>query len=389
VSGRQIRDALDSWVAGTDRSSAAVERLLRLLSADGVAVPWLDELQYGLKHEEPDTVADLMRLVLEEMRPEARTKRVTWRLQRPPGFRQLRKRWSSPDGETRTAAVVAALKDGRGVEGLGFGEHEGRTDLRGLVLEGRTRAPDYGRHASAELRSIDFSGSDLGELWLNEYHVVDCLFEGVRFNDEGFGFWDGLMEDCSFRGSDLTGSSFGDDKTRGLLVRRVDFSYARLRRTWLYGRLEDCEFAHADLSHAMFHADLVRGHFAGDVIEAEFYGPTFNPTGSLVDVDFSQAVFSWVSIDRLELDRVTFPKAPGHLVVDSWPAVLKRIAEIYAQRGNKPPWWVEHYPTRLGPNQQTGLVVLADIAWRTSPAENEEQLRILQEARYYVARRGS
>lgn len=43
-------------------------------------------------------------------------------------------RWRSAEGEAVAGEVVARLVRGRPLDGLGLGEHEGRTDLRGLLV---------------------------------------------------------------------------------------------------------------------------------------------------------------------------------------------------------------------------------------------------------------
>jgi len=369
---------LEAWVSGTDRSREAAERLLDLVGAVD-DTPMQDELVYGIKHATPDAVADLASIVLADLRATKRM-RPPWKLLRPDGFRLLRARWATPEGIERTAAIVAALKEGRSPALFGFGTHDGRADLRAMLLEGLLRAPDDHRSAQESLMSIDFGGAELGQFWLNSFVVEDCRFDGTRYR-EGLGFWDGLIHHSTFRGADLTGSTFGQIGDSALRLNGVDFGRARLRRASFHGRVEDCDFSHSDLRHAQFEADLVRVRFAGLVEEAEFYGPRPHVRGgSLEEVDFSECEFMLVAIRQLDLDRVRFPEAPGHLVVQNWPRVLEKMVEIYQDAGLDPPWWVGYGIQGLGRNQQVGLVVVSDVAWQTAPAVVDSQLAILRQA---------
>jgi uncharacterized protein YjbI with pentapeptide repeats len=399
----RLRAALRAWANGTDRTEEAAERIRRLLGPELEWIPFFDELQYATTRflpEDPDgeALAGLAREVLAGLEsPTPRPPR--WRLGLTPELRRLQKRWLEPEGVALARRILEALSRGQSLQPFGLGEHEGRVDLRGFANPG---GPDEmirlqgssGRLGSTTVRlhGLDLSGSDLGSVAVSHADVRDCRFDGARFVGKewagSLGISSSEVADTSFRGSDLT--ELHVFRWRGEpdpILRRVDFTGARLTRAGFEGRVEDCDFSGASLKHTQFHCHLVGCRFAGYLDEPEFYGRLGGETLGLLDgVDFSDAEFHFVSIRDLDLERVRFPTGPGHLVIENWPCVLRHMKAAFDVVPADDPfrhlgWVVDLDLKSLGRDQQVGLLVLADIRHGATDPQVDRFLALLAEAR--------
>jgi uncharacterized protein YjbI with pentapeptide repeats len=145
----------------------------------------------------------------------------------------------------------------------------------------------------------------------------------------------------------------------------------------------DCDFSHARLVKIDFQSSsFIRVRFAGELRDVTFWDHGFK-TGKpdpnpMEDVDFSEAVFRFVDFRRLNLDRVTFPAAPGHIVVHHYPCVLQRaLAALEGDdslAGRLMRTLFGHQARWIGPDQQVGVFSLADF---DEPGEAERVTELL------------
>jgi uncharacterized protein YjbI with pentapeptide repeats len=135
----------------------------------------------------------------------------------------------------------------------------------------------------------------------------------------------------------------------------------------------DCDFSQARIEKVDFQSpSFVRCRFAGELREVMFYDHGFK-TGKpdpnpMEDVDFADAVLHNVEFRSLNLDRVTFPKGPEHLVVRRYRCALERaIAELAGDESREARLLKVSFEHRLkwaGPKQETGVISLIDYEQR-------------------------
>ena len=223
------------------------------------------------------------------------------------------------------------------------GTHEGRRDLRGLVLPEASNAGSVKsgglrmevRSEVYEFHGIQWEGLDLSHSLLLGLRffasgIADCLFDGASCRD--WRLWDSEVRDSSFVGTDLRDSALGtwhDGRTNGW--RNVDFERADLRGVLARGcavewcsfvgaRMRGVEFQQARIQHCRFAGALQKVVFD----EREISG---RPEPSvLVDVDFSDAVIQEVEFWGCRFSDV---KLPGSVyAIPRFPRVARRALEL-------------------------------------------------------------
>lgn len=252
--------------------------------------------------------------------------------------RALAERWTTTDGRQLAFDAAARLVTGRPLDNLPLARHEGRLDLRGLVLPSPV---ELGRHEvaggtlrrlagaftveRAEWRGLDLSGARLQSLRFDKARIIDCVLDGADCRD--WRLWDTTVERSSFRRADLRDSGLGGwSNRRGCRWIGVTFDRARMRENTTTGTtFTGCSFGSTDLTGMHFEGceftDVV---FDGELREVifDFRPVRGRPRGGMSRVDFSGAVFREVEINGAHLAEVTLP--PGVTLVPRVHEVARR-----------------------------------------------------------------
>lgn len=245
------------------------------------------------------------------------------------------------------AAVVARLLDGGGLEGLGLTQIDGRWDLGGLRIERPTvaapgtggfvvgesemvRATGITEFRDLELADVDLRSAELGSVVFTRCRFTNCVFDRADLTRaKSFG---SVFVDCSFERASLREAVLGGKERGRSSWERVRFVGARMDRSDPASAVfVDCDFGSASLDGVEFwDAALARCRFEGRLKNVIFAArrPVLGLLGheeTLVDVDFSTAALEWVEFRGLNLDRVTLPSDPAHIVVARPRCVLEKL----------------------------------------------------------------
>lgn len=276
------------------------------------------------------------------------------------------RRWETPEGVLVAGEVLARLKAGAPLGGLGLGEVDGRVDLRGfpaplprpvspedmtrrlagrrLVLAAFSAMTGHVLLEGVALRGLDLTGARLDEVSFRQCEIEDCVLDGVSGRD--LDLIRTRVRGCSFRGAGLE---------RALLGRwhdgecsefdRVDFTGADLRgypSSTVTAWFRDCDFSGALLGGRSFHdCGLVRCRFAGDLMDVHFFGsgsPSGVPEGpdQVADLDLSEAVLRNVTFKGVDLSAVRLPDDPGLRIIRNYPCVMRKAAAALRGRDDNP-----------------------------------------------------
>jgi uncharacterized protein YjbI with pentapeptide repeats len=275
--------------------------------------------------------------------------------------------------------VWQRLASGGSLDGLSLGTRAGRTDVSGLVapkpVPQKTLRTAFGDAAllsgiihlkGVSWRSVDFSGSRLEGLRLSNCEILDCNFDSCRCKD--WKIWGTTIADSSFRSADLRSSALGglSDGQRNRF-RAVDFTTADLRDASFYPSAEfvGCTFRSTQLTKVHFWASSFSDcSFEGDLEEVTFMrsDPTAGdlPPNEMLRVDFSKARLLDVEFRGLDLDRVTFPADPEHIIVEDYHDALGSL--VRASSGKNDPTsramcaYYSCYLGFAGPQQRRGVL---------------------------------
>ena len=299
--------------------------------------------------------------------------------------RKAAARWRSDAGKALAEEVVARLLAGRPLDGLELGEHDGRVDLRGLPFPQPQRLRRFEQDGwfieelsdrvcfkGARLARLDLSGAVLDTVRFWDTTIEDCRFDGARC--QHLGLVRTQIVECSFDGADFRQAALGAWADGGNVYQRVSFVGADLRiGSCPAATFIDCDFSDARLEKVDFQSSsFVRCRFAGELREVMFYDHGFK-TGKpdpnpMEDVDFSNAVLIDVEFRHLNLDKVTFPKDAGHLVVHHYRCVLQSaLAELAgdeSREARRLTVSLEHRMQWAGPDQEVGVFSLPDYERR-------------------------
>jgi uncharacterized protein YjbI with pentapeptide repeats len=225
--------------------------------------------------------------------------------------------------------------------GLGLGEVDGRTDLRGLpapIPKRRRRFEAAGWFAEElgglvvlrgiRLEALDLSGGQLQSLRFFASQIADCRLDEASCQD--WRLWDAEVTDCSFAAASLRDAALGTwHEGRRNVWRRVDFSGADFRVVAPLGAVfEDCDFSGARIANVRFEqCAFIRCRFAGSLHEVVFDGrkvadgPLPAPMES---VDFTDAFLDQVEFMGLDLSRVILPRDPDVRLIRRYRCVIQR-----------------------------------------------------------------
>ncbi len=259
--------------------------------------------------------------------------------------KSLIQRWRTGKGSHLSQAVAATLIQGQSLDNLPLGRHEGRIDLRGLTLTdprpvGRITAQLGDRSLSAvqlanvlslrgvSLEDLDLSGAQLESLRFFDSKIANCRFDGANCQD--WRLWGVEVVDVSFAGAIMRDAVLGAwYEGHGDVYRKVNFVGADLRSIVCdSATFVDCDFSFARIANVDFGSSgFVRCRFAGELRDVIFWDRGFD-TGKpdpnpMEDVDFSDATLRFVEFRRLNLDRVTLPSNPDHIIIRSYRCVVE------------------------------------------------------------------
>lgn len=262
----------------------------------------------------------------------------------------LRARWESPEGRRVAEEVLARLVAGRELGGLGLGEVDGRTDLRGFPAPVPRRLARF-EHAGwfieklgdlvklrgAVLRGLDLSGAFLDSFRFWDCVIEDCVLDNARCQD--WRLWESQVTGTSLRGANLRRSVLGPWKQgKGNAFSGADFTKADLRDcTWLTAVFTDCDFSAAKLDKVQFlRCGLVRCRFAGVLNEVLFDARVFDPEerepNHYEDIDMTAAVLRLTEFLAFDLHAVKLPAEPGLRVIEDYPCVQRAATRLLAGR---------------------------------------------------------
>ena len=255
--------------------------------------------------------------------------------------RAASQRWTTREGQELGQAVLARLVQGLPLDDLPLGRHEGRIDLRGLVVSPPQQLRQINRQSlsaieldrvvvlrAVVLQDLDLSGAHLESLRFFHCKISSCRFDGANCQD--WRLWGVQVVDTSFAEANMRDAVLGAwHESRGDVYRNVSFVRADLRgvvcdsATFL-----DCDFSFARIVNIDFgSSSFVRCRFAGEIRDVIFWDRGFD-TGKpdpnpMEDVDFSAATLRSVEFRRLNLDRVVLPSSPDHLIIRAYGCVLE------------------------------------------------------------------
>lgn len=233
------------------------------------------------------------------------------------------------------------------------------------------------------ISDIDFSQSKLSGLRFVDCKIVNCIFDDCECDD--WRMWGTQFSETSFRNAKLKGVAIGTTEAgAGCRFTRVDFSTADLRSAALGGAdFEECLFERSRIENVDFdQSRLRRCRFVGDLKNVVFGGLEVDPK-ALMDVDFSEAEFSFVEFRGLNLDGVTFPSSSNCLVIDDYPRSLDRLLvavrtgtdlesrQLAAFLGVMRRW--------VGPRQSRGVLSKSDITEAVGSGAFDRLVKVLQE----------
>jgi uncharacterized protein YjbI with pentapeptide repeats len=273
------------------------------------------------------------------------------------------RRWVSPEGVLLAGEVLAVLRAGMPLGGLGLGEVDGRVDLRGfpaplprpvsraeVVREqaGRFDPGALGRLSErvvldgVALRGLDLSGARLDEVWLRDCVVEDCALAGISGRE--MGLLRVRVRGCSLQGADLRGTRLGSSGYGAISeYDGVDFCGADLSsQSVVTAWFRDCDFSGARLDRKTFSdCGLVRCRFAGVVEDVRFLSSggrsgTAEGPDQVEELDLSGAELRHVTIRGMDPGAVRLPDDPALRFIRNYPRVIRKALQALEGRTDKP-----------------------------------------------------
>jgi uncharacterized protein YjbI with pentapeptide repeats len=310
----------------------------------------------------------------------------------------LKARWQTTEGRSLAREVLLRLTGNRSMDDLQLGEHDGRVDLRGLVVDSSLNVGAMASNRRVNYETVDplvFRRSRLVDLDLSSAvlpsarffssTLINCRLDRALCRD--WRMWATDVSESTFVGADLRQAVLGAwYENRGNVFRGVDFSAANMRSiVCSAATFIDCNFGDARIAKVDFQSSsFQRCRFTGVLREVIFYDHGFR-TGkldpnSMEDVDFAAAELRMVEFRRLNLDRVMFPSSPDHIVVRHYRCVLRHaIGELEGVERWKGLFTLfEHRLKWSGPRQDVGVFNRLDLREMRGEAEAAYCERLLR-----------
>lgn len=290
--------------------------------------------------------------------------------------KELQERWN----EETKAFVIDALLRGRPTSP--HGTHEGRVDLRGVVIETPKRIPvneNFERvsriyeFAGIEIKDVDLSHSILPEWRVLRTSFSNCLFDSSTF--PSLRTYSAKFVECSFRDSFLREASLGaqeSEKKPGSLYEVCDFTGADLRDVntdhgsfincaftgsqWRKTRtltavFENCDFREADISEVFF-----------DGRRFDSKGPAGLGENKLAGCDFSTSRLESTSFLAIDFRNLIPPRGERYVLVDNYPPRVKIALDRLKANGSRDASWLafrynmEFAAAQFLPRDATGML---------------------------------
>lgn len=262
---------------------------------------------------------------------------------------ELRDRWDEPSA----AASLSSLLRGKPVSP--FGTHQGRIDLRGLVIAspGRTRI-DENFERIDQIYTFDrvtIQDVDLSESILPEWRVSRTQFQNVVFDRAALPSlraYSATFRDCSFKHTSLAGATLGalaKGSKRGGQFVGCDFTRADLSAISIEGgHVSHCVFVSTTWEKTHTH-DAVLEHCDfrdADITEVTFDGRRFSggklaglSDNKLSGCDFSTARLTDSRFPGIDFRHLSPPKADRYVLVPSYPQRVKVALDRLNANGSK------------------------------------------------------
>jgi uncharacterized protein YjbI with pentapeptide repeats len=272
-------------------------------------------------------------------------------------------RWGSADGVLLAGEVLARLRAGAALDGLGLGEVAGRVDLRGFpaplprpVSRAEVVREQAGRFDpralwrlservvldGVALRGLDLSGARLDEVGLRDCVVEDCALAGISGRE--MTLLRVRVRGCSLQGADLRGTRLGSAGYGEVSdYEGVDFSGADLssQASIVTAWFRDCDFCGARLDGKTFaRCGLVRCRFAGVLQDVQFLssgGPSGAAEGpdQVEELDLSGAELRNVTIRGMDPAAIRLPGDPAVRFIHNYPCVMRKAARAMEGRQDR------------------------------------------------------
>ena len=280
----------------------------------------------------------------------------------PNGSDSLARRWVDA-GPAAVREILTRLRTGRSLDGLGLGQHHGRTDLRGLAMPIPRRVDRYDTGGTGgtggtgdaggwfveelgdlvEFRNVtvagvDLSGAVLTSARLHGVTLVDSVLSGATCRD--WRLWDTTVERCDVSRSTWRGAAIGTwHEGRRNTFRHVDFRGADLRvGAAQAARFEACDFSGATIASVRFEqCSFVDCTFAGPISAVLFDGRLLPGRMAPTVFDgstFRDAQLTEVDLIGIDLTNVTPPDDPDVMVVTDMPCVARHALAALGPPGH-------------------------------------------------------
>ena len=243
---------------------------------------------------------------------------------------ELKRRWTEPD-RLRLVRETRDWLTGHGPKPDGLGEHNGRTDLRGIPLFATPAMIGDRDNPAGGITwdSLDLSGAQLDQLRVFAGHLTNCCFDNASLLSTRL--WGSTITDCTFQRADLHSSALGTGEWHGHrnTWQRVAFDRANLREvTFTAAVLDDCTFEKTSKQLMFVDCEIHDCTFTGQLstLAIDGRGHRYPVDPSAISANFRNASVREFSIMGYRLDRVHLPRQEDIVVLHRYPTVLRSAA---------------------------------------------------------------
>lgn len=296
--------------------------------------------------------------------------------------KELQARW---DGETIAFALDSLLR-GRPVSP--HGSHEGRVDMRGLVVEKseRVRINDQlskisklYEFDSKKIRDVDLSYSVLNDLRVNESVFENCIFDGAKL--PGLRAYSAEFEKCSFKSALLRDTTLGaKEKGRktGSLYKSCDFSGADLRDISAeHGRFLNCDFSASQWHGTQTLSAIFENCDFRDASISEVYfdGRKFDTNGlvglsenKMMGCNFSSAKLEYTGFLAIDFRNLIAPTDGRYVLIPDFPSKVEIAVSRLEANGSREAlgltfiYKMAFTAARVMPNDAVGMLDFGNLS---------------------------